>query len=126
MSSTAQPPIIIDTDDLAMFDSLAAAEAYLEPPDVPDGAPVGFDATGRRILSRIERTSRGGFADRLFGPRERVRLELSPSVPDPAALRVALIQYVNRVREGREQLPLSEAAALPEVLAAAYEFARTR
>lgn len=47
MSMTAQPPIVIHTDDLAMFDSLVAAETCLSGTRV-----VSTRAVGSALLSK--------------------------------------------------------------------------
>ena len=126
MTHSARPPIVIATDDVNIFDSLAAAQAYLEPPDVTNGARVGYDSTGRAILSLIERNPRGGLSG-LFGVvEERVRLEVSSDDPDPGQLRSTLVQYVNRVRMLRTLAPVGGEVSLQEIIAAAYEYARTR
>lgn len=122
----AQSPIVIVGDDINMFDSLAAAQAYVEPPNVINGGKAGYDSTGRAIVSLVERRSCGELRDALFGLAKRVRLELSPDEPDPEKLRSALVQYLNRVRGGRALAPVGANMTLQEVIAAAYEYARTR
>lgn len=48
------PPIILDNDgDLLFFDSIAAAEQYIEPIDIQNSEYVGYDARGHRLDIRV-------------------------------------------------------------------------
>jgi len=49
-----EPPIILNENgDLSFFDSIRAAEEYIEPIDVRNNEYVAFDRTGRRLELRV-------------------------------------------------------------------------
>lgn len=49
-----EPPIILNENgDLSIFDSVRAAEEYVEPIDVRNNEYVAFDRNGRRLELRV-------------------------------------------------------------------------
>lgn len=83
-----QPPIIVLDDDVEIFESVASAEGYLEPPDVRRGKLRILDREGRPVVAKIVR--------RLLA--EVVKLEDAPaSEPKPGDFRAALELFLSRV-----------------------------
>ncbi len=79
---TATPPIIVFSDDLETFPSIAAMLAYIEPIDAADVRAV-FDAEGRRLVLRTE----GVKTQRRWGVGGgRVWVEQDGALSDLAAL----------------------------------------
>jgi hypothetical protein len=80
------PIVVADGLDVSLFDSLEAAAAALEGPDVLDGIYVGYDATGQPL----EFLASGGPQD--YSSPVHVGLSDGPSTPD--ALKQLLTRYL--------------------------------
>lgn len=84
-----KPPIIVNNrGDVGIFETIEAAERYLEPIDIRHGEYVILDSEGRQL--------EGVIATRLLN--EFVKLQPAPkSGADPEALRQVLIGFLSRV-----------------------------
>ena len=78
-------PILVVSDDTAVFDSVQAAERYLEPPDVKDLDVRVYDADGLLLQCVIERRFLANV----------VRFKETDGPPDVVALRAALVEFIN-------------------------------
>jgi hypothetical protein len=92
-------PILVISDDVDLFESVRAAERYLEAPEIRTGVTV-LDAAGRLLRAVVVR--------KLLA--EVVVLEEDPEAPiNVAALRAGLTRLV----VGRGRLPAESVAHLP-------------
>ena len=82
MKQWIKPPVIVDeTGDIDVFESVEAAEIYLEPIDVENDRFVAFDSVGRLL--------------RLLPTTPRVTIESAEEFPNHAGrLRELLIQFL--------------------------------
>lgn len=80
------PPVIVDENgDIDVFDSVEAAELYLEPIDVEDDRFIAFDSVGRLL--------------RLLPTTPRVTIESTEEFPNHAErLRELLIKFLKDCR----------------------------
>lgn len=97
-----KPPIIVDeTGDVAIFESVRAAELYLEPIDVKDDRYVAYDSEGRLL--------------RLVPTEPRITIESAEAIPTHSAdVRKALIGVLDYFGTDREWLARASLQELAE------------
>jgi hypothetical protein len=109
------PPIFVQSDDLHAFNSVAEAEAYLEPADVrPDDR--AYDSQGRLLRVKVRGEGRSGAVAVEEGDA-RVVLERVEEGPGHAGeLRTLLVGWLARV----EPAPELAGASLPDLVERAW------
>lgn len=109
------PPIFVLSDELHAFNSMAEAEAWLEPVDVrPDDR--GYDSQGRLLRVVVRGEGRSGAIAAEEGDA-RVVLEPAEAGPGHAdELRALLVAWLGRV----EPSPDLAAAGLPDLIERAW------
>jgi hypothetical protein len=98
-----RPPIIADNrGDVLVFDTVAAAESYMEPVDVRNDEYIVFDSEGRFLTPSVESARRG----------ERTLLKDAEPTPAHASeARKTLLQVLmrsSRSAPGMEQMTLAQ------------------
>jgi hypothetical protein len=99
------PPIFVVVDDLLVFDSIEAAESYLEPVDVTEGERA-YDSQGRLFRVRVEGSIKRGW---FSVDQSRATVKLDPTETQPGhaeQLRVALGRWLGQLESsGPRQCP---------------------
>ncbi|HEX9049461.1 MAG TPA: hypothetical protein VF841_02910 [Anaeromyxobacter sp.] len=113
------PPIFVLADELLVFDTVTAAESFLEPVDVEPGER-GFDSEGRALLVRVVgEVAKGRFS--VNQSRARVEIVLAEEAPTHAhELHDVLVRWLTAV-EGA-----APSDALAELVARAHTLGRYR
>jgi hypothetical protein len=97
-------PIIAESDDVDIFESVQAAEAYLEPPDVRSGIRL-YDRDSRPIRASIVQSGR------FFGSEHVQLVEIEESAPAADEVRALLTRFLSGIKqlpEGQDSLSLDE------------------
>ena len=118
-AQTLVPPVVIlESQSVYVFASVAEAERSLEPIDVNEGCYIGYDAEGRLLdigVRQADRRSRSF----LPTPREVVRVQLAEGVTNRLGeLRGLLLKYVGG---GAMNPNLLANASMPELISIARE-----
>jgi hypothetical protein len=98
------PPIIVVSDDVDVFETVSAAESYIEPPDV--AVTRLYDRDGRPLQASV--ASRGP----RFFRSQRVHIsEIGDAEPEPDRLRALLLRFlrgVNDLPESADRLRIDD------------------
>lgn len=87
-----EAPIIVIRDDLEIFDSVSAAERYLEPADVRTRDTACYDRNGRVLVAEIVARRR-----LIFAYDAVVLSDVIPQKNNAGELRQLLLEYLRRL-----------------------------